>query len=189
MRQRRQMSSQWSYLVLVVDGRSGRIWWNWNQRMSADELIPLVRGAEQIADLAAVVWDGAPRQRDERRERIPLPRIVLPPSAPELNLADRVFEALRQEGDGVVSPTLEAKVAALAARLARWDADPAAVRRLAGWEWITTACSALPTPSHPAIAASSRGVGIRSRSGALWARRRGGLRRSWAGLGARRRRG
>lgn len=153
VRQQRQISYQWRYLVLVVDGRSGRIWWNWNQSMSADELIPLVRGTEQTTDLAAVVWDGAPSHRDERLGRIPLPRIILPPYAPELNPAERVFEELRAEVEGVVYPTLDATVAAIGARLARWDADPAAVRRLAGWGWLTAASNALPDPDPLPIAA------------------------------------
>lgn len=153
VRQRLQINYQWRYLVLVVDGRSGRIGWNWNQSMRADDVIPLVRGAEQTTDLAALVWDGAPSHRDERLGRIPLPRIILPPYAPELNPAERVFEELRAEVEGVVYGTLDAKVAAIAARLERWDADPAAVRQLAGWSWLTAAADALPDPDQVPIAA------------------------------------
>lgn len=127
--------------------------------MGADELIPLVRGIERTTDVAAVVWDGAPSHRDARLGRIPVPHITLPPYAPELNPAERVFEELRAEVEGVVSPTLDAKVAAMTARFARWDADPAAVRRLAGWGRLTAASDALPDPDRLPIAASSRGVG------------------------------
>lgn len=142
--------------MLVVDEQSGRIWWNWNQGMGADELIPLVRGIERTTDVAAVVWDGAPSHRDARLGRIPVPRITLPPYAPELNPAERVFEELRAEVEGVVSPTLDARIAAIAARLARWDAAPAAVRRLAGWGGLTAAADALPDPDRLPITASSR---------------------------------
>jgi hypothetical protein len=88
IRQRVQFSSRWRYLVLVVDGRSGRIWWNCNETMQADELIPLVRGMADTTDREAVVWDGAPRHRDDRRSRIGLPLIAVPPYRPELNPAE-----------------------------------------------------------------------------------------------------
>jgi hypothetical protein len=144
VRQRVQFTYQWRYLVVVVDGRAGRLWWNWNATMRAEELIPLVRGMKETTDLEAVVWDGAPSHRDERLGRIGLPLIALPPYSPELNPAERVFEALRQEIEGQVFATLEQKVAAVEAMLRQWDADPARVQRLAGWAWIAAAIDQLP---------------------------------------------
>ncbi len=154
VRQRVQFSYTWRYLVLVVDGRAGRLWWNWNETMRADELIPLVRGMQETTDLDAVVWDGAPSHRDARLERIDLPRIALPPYSPELNPAERVFEELRRATNGRVFPTLADKMAAVEDRLREWDADPDRVRRLTGWAWIHAACASLPpAPLLDAIAA------------------------------------
>ncbi len=149
VRQRVQFRYQWQYLVLVVDGRSGRIWWNWNQTMRADELIPLVRGMQDTTDVEAVVWDGAPSHRDERLTRIGLPLIPLPPYAPELNPAERVFEEIRGEIEGEVYATLAEKVAAVDAILRELDADPARVQRLTGWTWIHAAFAALPAAREP----------------------------------------
>ena len=149
VRQRVQFTYTWRYLVLVVDGRSGRIWWNWNATMQADELIPLVRGMKETTDLEAVVWDGAPSHRDERLPRIGLPLIALPAYAPELNPAERVFEEIRGEIEGDVYATVEDKVAAVEAILRDLDADPARVQRLTGWTWIHAAFAELPAASEP----------------------------------------
>ena len=149
VRQRVQFAYQWRYLVLVVDGRRGRIWWNWNETMQAHELIPLMRGMQDTTDLEAVVWDGAPSHRDERLARIGLPLIALPPSAPELNPAERLFEEIRGEIEGEVYATLADKVAAVDALLRDLDADPARVQRLAGWTWIHAAFAALPAAIEP----------------------------------------
>jgi hypothetical protein len=154
VRQRVQCSYQWRYLVLVVDVRAGRLWWNWHATMQADELIPLVRGMQATTDLAAVVWDGAPSHHDGRLPRIGLPLIALPPYAPELNPAERVFEELRAEIEGQVFATLDEKVAAVEAILLEWDADPVRVQRLTGWAWIHAAFAQLPAATIPyAIAA------------------------------------
>ncbi len=149
VRQRVQFTYTWRYLVLVVDGRSGRIWWNWNATMQADELIPLVRGMKDRTDLEAVVWDGAPSHRDERLPRIGLPLIALPPYAPELNPAERVFEEIRGEIEGKVYATLDEKVAAVDAILRDLDADPDRLQRLAGWAWIHAAFAEVPTAREP----------------------------------------
>lgn len=144
VRQRVQFSYIGRYLVLVVDGRSRRLWWNWNATMKADELIPLVRGMQDATGLDAVVWDGAPSHRDARLDRIGLPRIALPPYSPELNPAERVFEELRRATTGRVFATLDDKAAAVEAILRQWDADPDRVRRLTGWAWIHAAFAHLP---------------------------------------------
>lgn len=153
VRRRVQFSYRWRYLLLAVDGRSGRLWWTWNETMQADELIPVVRGFEQTTPVEALVWDGAPSHGDARLARIPLPCISLPPYAPALNPAERVFEELRRRIEGVVYASLDDKVAAVEAILRAWDDDPALVRRLAGWEWIADACAALPADPPEAIAA------------------------------------
>ncbi len=149
VRQRVQFTYKWRYLVLVVEGRSGRIWWNWNETMQAEELIALVRGMADTTDLEAVVWDGAPSHRDERLSRIELPLIPLPPYSPELNPAERVFEEIRDEIEGRVFATLENKVAAVEAMLRELDADPVRVQRLAGWAWIHAAFAELPPATVP----------------------------------------
>ena len=153
VRQRVQFTYKWRYLVLAVDGRSGRIWWNWNATMQAEELIPLVRGMKDTTELEAVVWDGAPSHRDERLLGIGLPLIALPPYAPELNPAERVFEEIRREIEGRVFATLEDKVAAVEAILQDLDADPARVRGLTGWAWIATAFDQLSAAAPDSMAA------------------------------------
>jgi hypothetical protein len=65
-----------------------------------------------------------------------LPLIEQPPYAPELNPAERVFEELRAGIEGVIYPTIEAKVAAVEAILDELDADPERVKRLTSWGWI-----------------------------------------------------
>jgi hypothetical protein len=142
--QRRQIVYQWRYLVLAVDGRSGRLWWTWDGTMQAADLLPAIDALKDQTPLAALVWDRAPAHRDAQIRAIGLPLIEQPPYAPELNPAERVFEHLRAHTEGTVYPSLDAKVAAVDALLEELDAHPARVHSLAGWQWITDAFTRLP---------------------------------------------
>lgn len=153
VRQRLQIRYEWRYLVLAVAGRHGQLWWTWNETMRAEDLIPVVRGFQATTAVEALVWDGAPSHRDERLARIALPQIALPPYAPELNPAERVFEYLRGRIEGQIYATIADKVAAVTAILEELDAHPAQVRRLAGWAWIEDAFATLPVAASAAIAA------------------------------------
>ena len=144
VRQRVQLRYEWRWLALIVDGRAGRLWWTWLARLTGDEVVAMVGGLKQAADLAALVWDRAPSHRDERLQALGLPRIELPPYAPELNPAERVIEEIRRAIEGKVYTTLDEKVAAAETVLQQLDADPARVRRLAGWAWIAAAFAPAP---------------------------------------------
>ena len=138
-----QLTYQWRYLFLVVDGQTGRLDWCWLASMGGAEILAAVGGLQRQTDVAALVWDGAQSHRDSRLAAVGLPLIALPPYSPELNPAERVFEELRRRVEGKVYAALEDKVAAVEAFLAELDADPARIRSLAGWAWLT---DALPAP-------------------------------------------
>ena len=70
--------------------------------------------------------------------------------SPELNPAERLFEEVRRRVEGRTYATLDAKVAEVQAFLRELDADPARVRRLCGWDWLTAAQDALATPKDKA---------------------------------------
>lgn len=143
VRQPLQLSYEWRYLFLVVDGRAGTLHWCWIDSMGADELLSAVGGLQRTGALAALVWDGAPSHRDASVQALGLPLIGLPAYSPELNPAERVIQELRRAIEGKVYATLDEKVAAVETELAKWDADPARVRSLAGWAWIE---AAVPQP-------------------------------------------
>ena len=149
VRQPVQLTYEWRYLFVVVDGRAGRLWWGWLPlpRLSAEALAPLVGGLGRT-ELAGLVWDRAPAHRDERMRAfgpaVGLALIEQPPYAPELNPAERVLEEIRRAIEGEVYPSIEAKMAAVEDFLACLDADPARVRRLAGWGWVAQAFRQLP---------------------------------------------
>ena len=142
--QRLQLSYKWSYLFLVVDGQAGRLHWCWLDSMAGDELLAAVGGLQQETEIGALVWDGAPSHRDGAVGALGLPLIGLPPYSPELNPAERVFEEVRRWVEGKVYPTLADKVAAVETFLTELASDPARIRSLAGWDWIT---AALPQPA------------------------------------------
>jgi transposase len=144
VRQRLQLSYQWRYRFVVVDGRAGRLYWCWHERMAATDLRGMVRAVQQQTDLAALVWDGAPSHREERVQALGLPLVSLPPSSPELNPAERFFQEVRRAVDGEPYATLDEKVAAVEGVLEQWDADPDRVRSLCGWQWIEDAAQTLP---------------------------------------------
>lgn len=139
-----QYEREWCYVVIVVDGRRGRLWWSWTLDMTAESV-----GREvakwQPAGIDAVVWDRAPAHQTLTSQLQAVTLILQPPHSPELNPAERVIEAIRQRIEGKVYPSLVEKYAAVDAFLRELDADPARVRSLAGWAWIEEALAALPS--------------------------------------------
>ncbi len=129
---------QWQYLVLAVNGLTGRLWWDWTSGMTSQALAGVVA---QWGDqgLSAVVWDRARGHGGTVYEAIPVQRIEQPAYSPELNPAERVFEWLRSQIEGVVYGTLEAKREAVERALNDLNASPERIRRLAGWAWIRDA--------------------------------------------------
>jgi hypothetical protein len=147
-----QYERQWCYVVIVVDGRQGRLWWSWTLGMTADHLRPEV-AKWQPAGIDAVVWDRAPAHQTLSGQPQAMTLILQPPHSPELNPAERVIEAIRQRIEGLVYASLPEKYAAVNAVLEELDADPARVRSLAGWDWIQANLDRLPTLQEDAIAA------------------------------------
>lgn len=138
-----QVRYVWRYLALAVDP-TGRLRWRWLERFRKEPVAETV-AAWRADGLAALVWDSAPSHRAALVRAVGLPLVALPSYAPELNPAERIFEELRRAVEGFVYADIEAKVAAVDAVLADLAADPARVRRLVGWSWITDALAQLPT--------------------------------------------
>ncbi len=147
LRQRIQRRRKYRSLFLAAEVRSGRIWYCWLESMKGEQFCGVVRGIERAGVLDALIWDSAPGHADHRVGRIGVPLIALPPYSPELNPAERLFEAIRAEVEGEVYATLEAKCARVDAILARWDAHPEQVRALVGWHWILDALEQLSAPT------------------------------------------
>ncbi len=144
VRQRIQLVREWRYLQLVVDPLQGRLWWFWSQTMQATAARCLIEATKAETDLGALVWDRAPSHRDATVRAVGMPLIEQPPYAPELNPAERVFEELRAGIEGIIYPTIAAKVAAVEAILRDLDADPDRVTSLTGWHWIAENLRQLP---------------------------------------------
>ena len=143
--QRLQLKYQWAYLLLAVDPRAGTLRWRWLDRPRAAP----IKEALAAWALDAVVWDGAGAHRARRLAELPTARVRLPAYSPELNPAERLFEEIRRRSEGRVYDSVDDKRAVAQAYLASLAADPARVRRLCGWDWLTDALDALPAPSPP----------------------------------------
>ena len=150
VRQRLQLRYEWASLFAAVDARSGTIWWDWVDTMKAVDLRPVLAEVRARGLLDALVWDGAPSHADADVRAAGLPLVALPPYSPELNPAERLFEEVRRRVEGEVYATLEDKLAAVQTFLEELDADPARVRQLCGWDWLTAAHDALPIPEEKA---------------------------------------
>ena len=115
-----QYERTWCYVVIVVDGCSGRLWWSWTLGMTTDHLQPEVAKWHE-AGLAAVVWDRAPAHQTLTGRSQDVALILQPPYSPELNPAERVIEAIRQHIEGLVYASLPEKYAAVHAFLEELD--------------------------------------------------------------------
>jgi hypothetical protein len=140
-----QYDRPWCSVLIVVDGRRGRLSWSWTLGMTTDHLAPEV-AKWKGAGLDAIGWDRAPAHQTLTSRAQEVALILQPPYSPELNPAERVIEAVRQQVEGRVSASLPETYAAVNAVLAELDADPARVRALAGWDWIQDNLDHLSTP-------------------------------------------
>jgi len=138
--QKLQFVFEWVYLLLAVHPPSGQIKWQWIERMRQEDLIPVLNQWQ----LDAIIWDGAPSHRGSQVAQLPGRRIFQPSYSPEVNPVERLFEAIRQEVEGPVYESLQAKKEAVEKVLHQWAVDPGQVRSLAGWAWICGALDSLP---------------------------------------------
>ncbi len=143
VRQRVQMTREWRYLALAVDGLQGTLRWCWIDNMKSAAIAEAVQ-AWREQGVEAVVWDGASGHRAPEVRQVGVTLVPPPPYAPELQPAERVFEELRRAVEGQVYASLEEKVAAVERELRALAAEPARVKALAGWHWIEEAWAALP---------------------------------------------
>ena len=146
VRQPLQLVYEWRYLVLAVDVVNGRIYWTWTETLKGAELLRAVAALPEVSDLKAIVWDRAPGHLTVERYELGLDLIGQPPSAPELDPVERVFEELRRAIEGKVYASLEEKVQAVESELASLDQDPKRVQSLTKWGWITQALDCLNQP-------------------------------------------
>lgn len=130
--QKIQIEFAWEYLVLAVNVAQGTLKWAWSPRMNQEHLIPIF----QQWSPDAVIWDGASAHRGQAMGEVGFKRIALPPYSPELNPAERVFEYIRGEIEGIVYPSLKAKRYAIDQILRRLNANKNRLRQLIGWQWI-----------------------------------------------------
>ena len=126
---------EWAYLNLGVNGVTGQIRWAWTQNMQGASIAPVVKAWGE-AGVEVVVWDLARGHRGAAYAEVQVKRIEQPAYSPELNPAERIFEHLRSQVEGVVYGTIAAKQRAVEAELEKLAAAPDKVRSLAGWDWI-----------------------------------------------------
>ena len=108
-----QLVYEWRYLFCVVDGRSGKLLWNWIDSMRSERIAEAVNGLRHGTDVGALVWDGARGHRSRLVDVVGLPTIVQPAYSPELNPAERVFEEVRRWVEGRIYGSIEEKVEAV----------------------------------------------------------------------------
>lgn len=138
--QAKQIVFAWRYLVLAVDVIHLDLKWTWSQRMNQAYLLPIF---EQWG-LEIVIWDGATAHRGQAMAKLEMQRIFLPSYSPELNPAERIFEELRRDIEGIIYPSLNAKQYRIDQFLRRLRADKDRLRQLVSWNWIEDIFSRLP---------------------------------------------
>ena len=146
----RAVPSGWSclYVAVALDPRRGRLWWAWQKNRKGEEMVRIrgARAAEPAIDGGG--WDGAGGHRSTDMQAVDGPRVVQPPYAPARNPVARFCRELRRALEGRVHPDRQAKQAAREPILKAWQADPARVPQLCGWDWIRKALTALPADTQ-----------------------------------------
>jgi transposase len=138
--QKVQIVFAWRYLVLAVNSLTAELRWGWLERVRHQDLKPLLERWSP----RAVVWDRAPAHTARHVAPSGVQCLFLPPYAPELDPAERIFEEIRREIEGEVYPSLRAKQDAIEHFLRHLAADRQRVKALIGWNWIHDAHQVLP---------------------------------------------
>jgi hypothetical protein len=133
---------EWAYLNLAVNGLTGVLLRDWTPDLKATSIAPVVQ-SWSAPGVAAVVWDRARGHRGSAYADALVKRIEQPPCSPELNPAERVFEYLRAQIEGVTYGTVANPQHAVEEELRKLADDPEAVKQIAAWQWIQDAVSAL----------------------------------------------
>lgn len=144
--QKIQITYTYIYLHLVVDGINGTINWIWAENMKQESIVKAVV-AGQKAGINAFVWDGAPSHRGNAVKELGAILVIQPPYSPELNPAERVFEAIRAEVEGKIYATISDKQEVVENFLKELSATPERIRKLAGWAWIQETVSSIENPA------------------------------------------
>lgn len=142
VRQRVECTYQWCYLALAVDAL-GALYWQWLPNLKKEQIAQVV-GDWREAGIEGLVWDNAPGHQARMVREVGMKLVPLPPYAPELNPAERVFEELRRRVEGRCYGSLEAKQAWVEQELVALAADPGRVQQLCGWSWVRQALEQLP---------------------------------------------
>lgn len=142
IRQALEMTYEWEYLNLVVNGLEGTLYWEWTVDMKGSSIAEALT-TMQDKGIEAIVWDRAPGHRASQVKELGLILIEQPPYSPELNPAERVFEELRRKVEGKVYGELEKKKQVVEQELQDLAANPDRVKSLAGWAWIQESVSNL----------------------------------------------
>ena len=144
--QKIQISYQYIYLHLAVDGIKGTLNWLWAENMKQESVVAAVAEWQQ-AGIDTIVWDGAPSHRGNDVKAMQPTLIIQPPYSPELNPAERVFEEIRREVEGQVYETMAEKQKAVEKFLVEFAASPERIKKLAGWTWIQDALGSFIIPA------------------------------------------
>ncbi len=144
--QKIQITYTYIYLHLAVDGINGTIDWIWAENMKQESVVKAVEAWQRVG-IDALVWDGAPSHRGNAVKVLNPVLIIQPPYSPELNPAERVFEAVRAEVEGRVYATITDKREVVEQFLRELLASPERIQKLAGGAWIQETCSSLANPA------------------------------------------
>lgn len=141
--QKLQLERDWYDLAVVVDGRNGLLSWAWLEGTKGEQIAPAVEQWHREG-FDALVWDGSGGHKGKEVKATGMIVVEQPPVSPELNPAERVGEEIRAHTEGRIYKNVYKKMAAVETVLSRLIADPRAIKRLTGWDWILQSCQNLP---------------------------------------------
>lgn len=131
---------EYVYAYAAVTPADGHLDWMLGSNMDTLTMNVFLRQVSENhpEEFVIMVLDGAPSHRSAQLEIPDNMRLLrLPPYAPELNPAERLWDELREkEFANKVFDSLDSAIVQLALGMWRLESSPPALQSLTGWEWI-----------------------------------------------------
>jgi transposase len=134
-----QLKFIWLYLVVVINLEKKKVYGRWQSRVNSESLKPNLLEFYRKHKINCLVWDNAPSHKSEAIMDIGMCYVYQPRYSPELQPAERLFQELRKEIEGVRYNDIEEKKAKVESYLRKLNSETERFESLLCWRWVMKA--------------------------------------------------